>query len=292
MAGRARVVARAFALALAYAGAAGAARAQAYATLHVRSFTLSVDRASVALGEPFHLTIAAHVDERVVQIDNVTLPDLSGFESLGDERRCVASANGSDCAEIVTLAATVAGRRAIGGATLDAIDARNGKPSRFTSDSVSIDVSGNDVVDDWGGVVASYAFGALRAALVLVLVSIALGALLWGFATRRAKRATPATFGAAPHAVPAAGSEVSAQPLHDSIEALGREPTRANALRLRYMLREAMQARADETFGDLAARRAASPAQLAALHAVERAAFCEDARVADAAREALPFLSR
>ena len=78
---------------------------------------MSVDRATVAIGDQFHLTISAHVDEKIAQLDNLTLPDLAGFDSLGDERRCFAAASGgSDCVETVTLSATIAGPRAIRGA--------------------------------------------------------------------------------------------------------------------------------------------------------------------------------
>jgi hypothetical protein len=272
-----------------FAGASDAAGAQTFATLHVRKFTMSVDRSTVGLGEPFHLTIATHVDEPVVQIDNLTLPDLSGFDSLGDERRCVASAAGSDCIETVTLAATIAGSRTIAGATLEAIDARNGKPSRFTSDSVTIVVTGA-TADDLGGLVAGFLFGALRGAIVTGLIVVAVLALLWGFAARRKSVARPRDV--APSAVEPAAAPDPDAPFRELVAAFEREPTRANALRVRHLLRENIGARPAETFGDLAARRAADPGVLAALGAVERAAFCEDARVADAAREALPFLTR
>ncbi len=284
-------LARLAALAVAFAGAAVAARADAYATLHVRSFTMSVDRATVDLGEPFHLRIATHIDERVAQIDDLTLPDLAGFDSLGDERRCMSSATGSDCDEIVTLAATIPGTHTISGATFDAIDARNGKPSRFTADSIVVNVVGVPVPDQNGGVFEGLAFGILRAALILALVGIALFALVWGFALRR-RKPRPA-FASAPAFVP--GPEPSPDPdawLRDLARTLEQDPSRASALRVRHALRAAMTARETETFADLRARGAAPPAQLAALGAVERAAFCEDDRVADAVREAVPFLLR
>jgi hypothetical protein len=285
---RARVAALAFVAALVSSG--GSARAQTYATLHVRSFTMSVDRASVAVGEPFHLTIAAHVDERVVQLDNLTLPDLSGFESLGDERRCVASATGSDCVEIVSLSPTIAGRRTIPGATLDAIDGRNGKPSRFTTDAIVLDVSGPPG-DPLGDGITSFFFGAIRAGVVFVLVVIGVFALIWGFASRRR---SPSAVGPLASAY-VAPVEAAADPFaryRELVDALAREPSRANVLRVREAMRAGMFARDEETYGDLVARGAADPTVLDALRAVERAAFCEDDRVADAAREALPFLNR
>jgi hypothetical protein len=283
--------ARVAALAVAFAGAVCGAAADAYATLHVRSFTMSVDRATVDLGEPFHLRIATHIDERVAEIDDLTLPDLAGFDSLGDERRCVASATGSDCDEIVTLAGTVPGTHTISGATFDAIDARNGKPSRFTTDSIVVNVVGVSAPDQNGGVLAGFAFGILRAALILALVGIALFALVWGFALR-GRKPQPVAAGApafAPAPAPAPDPDAWLRDLARSLEA---DPSRASALRVRHALRDAMTASETETFADLRARGAAPPAQLAALGAVERAAFCEDERVADAVREAVPFLLR
>jgi hypothetical protein len=261
-----------------------------YATLHVRSFTMSVDRASVAVGEPFHLTISAHVDERVLQIDNLTLPDLSGFESLGDERRCTASSSGSDCVEIVTLDATIPGQRTIAGATLDAIDGRNGKPSRFTSDAVTIDVTGGPA-DPLTGLVTGFLFGALRALIVFILICIAIGALVWGYSVRR-RTATPAPAAPAPAATPPPPPPDPDARFRALVAELANAPTRANALRVRHELRAAMNAREEETYADLSRRHAGSPRDLGALGAVERAAFCEDERVESAVREALPFLNR
>jgi hypothetical protein len=278
---------RAFALGLAVACALASTAAHAQLLkLHVRSFSMSVDRASVALGEPFHLTISTHVDESVLQIDNLTLPDLSGFDSLGDERRCAASSGGSDCVEIVTLAATIAGSRTIAGATLDAVDARDGKASRFTTNSVVVEVTGTPG-DELSGLVSGFLFGVLRAVLIGLVVLVALGALLWNFLRRRTKPVPPAVepVSAPPPPDPGAG-------LRELVDALAREPTRANALRLRHAMRANMSARDAETLADLKARRAAEPLTLEALAAVERAAFCEDARVALAAQEALPFLIR
>ena len=248
---------------------------------------MSVDRASVALGDPFHLTIAAHVDERVAQIDNLTLPDLSGFESLGDERRCVASTTGSDCVEIVTLAATIPGSHTIAGATLDAIDGRNGKPSRFTSDAVSLLVTAPIGGDALGSGMSVLLFGLLRGATIFMLVVVAVFAFLWAFYSRRPKRTDVVVAPAYVQPLPDAHAR-----LRELCDALLREPTRANALRLRAVVREAMNAREDETFGDLETRSAGRPDERDLLRAVERAAFCEDARVADAVREAQPFLIR
>ncbi len=293
MARRARITA--LAVAVAFAEPAAFAFAQTYATLHVRRFTMSVDRSTVEIGEPFHLSISAHVDEPVTQLDNLTLPDLSGFDSLGDERRCVATPAGSDCVETLTLAATVVGVRTIAGATLDAIDARTGKPSRFTSDPLTVTVVGTTFLDPLRGLVSGVLYTAVRAFLIVIFVAAFAFAVVWAIAMWR--KPAPRRRGAvSPYVAPAAPAAPAQPPdsnaaLRALADALAHEPTRANALRLRQAMRATMDARDDETFGDLAARGAADPRRLAALGAVERAAFCEDERVPDAVREALPSLN-
>ncbi len=250
---------------------------------------MSADRATVAIGDQFHLTISAHVDEKIAQLDNLTLPDLAGFDSLGDERRCFAAASGgSDCVETVTLSATIAGPRAIRGATLDAVDARNGKPTRFTSDGTSVYVTGPIAIgfDPLGGAFAGMIFGIVRAATIFTLVVVAAIALVWAFyARRRPAPAVPVTTSYAPPPDPYVR-------LRELGAVLLREPTRANALRLRAAMREAIGAREDETLDDLVGRNAGTSGERNALRAVERAAFCEDARVESAVSEAEPFLLR
>ena len=234
-------------------------------------------------GEPFHLTVSAHVDEPVLELDNVTLPDLSGFESLGDERRCSASARGSECVEILTLDATQAGRRTLGPVTLDAVDARNGRPSRFATNTVDV------VVEGVSGMSAEARN--LIAAVVAILV---LGALWWRFG-RRPKRVVPAPALVASPSLPPAPLPVVPAPdarLREFVDALEREPTRGRAAAVRDELRARAGAREDETLSDLVVRGAFAglPGAFAALQAIERAVFCEDANVERYVREALPYL--
>lgn len=241
-----------------------------------------------ARGEPFHLTLTAHVAERIAQLDNVTLPDLAGIDVTGDERRCSPAPRGTACSETLTLAATLPGDRAIGPWTMDAIDARNRRPSRFSSNTIVIHVGGPSPLQGAGDTLRALAVAAV-CALVIIVVA---GAGAWLILRVRPRR-SPA---------PVTRLDIAAEPLappapkpalRDLIEALAREPTRARAFALRASLRAGVGARDDETYADLVARRAiGDAAALAAFRAVERAAFCEDARVAEAAREALTYLSR
>jgi hypothetical protein len=268
-------------VALAFALLSEPVAAQSLSRLHVRNFALAADRATVREGEPFHLTISAHVDEAVLELDNVTLPDLSGFESLGDERRCTASSRGSDCVEILTLDATQAGRKVLGPVTLDAVDARNGKPSRFATNTVEITVAGQSGMSDQA-----------RNLIVAILAIVALGALWWGFG-RRTKRPAPApaVVSAAPPTVPPPAPPDPLARYRELVAALDRDPTRERALAVRAELRAQAGAGREETLEDLVARVRERPAVITALRAIEHPSFCADDHVERAAREALPFLT-
>lgn len=270
-------------------------RAQTLVNLHVRAFQLSLDKPSVTVGEPFHLILHGHVDEGIDALDNVVLPNLAGLEDLGDERRCTRAKTGTDCVETLTLDANAPGDRDIGPATLSAIDATTGKPRNFDSNIVSVHVTGQPKVPaetPEPNPLTDLAWWAARSIAFLLLVAIALWALIWGLARRpHAVAPPPSAPPPPPAAAPVDGWETR---MRELVAALEREPTRARAVAVRAALRERVGARDAETLADLVARNAANGhgATLAALSAVERAAFCEEARVVDAVREALPFLNR
>ncbi len=284
-----RVAAVVFPLAFAGIALGQIASAQELARLHVRDFTLGADRTAVRVGEPFHLTIAARLAERLDAIDNVTLPNLSAFEELGDERRCSASADGTLCVETLTLDATAPGDRTIGAATLTAIDARTGVPSRFLTGTLLIHVAPSGAVNASGVRATLYALAArvLRFALIALFVCIAAAALWWGFRRR------PAAAASQPVAAPIPpGTEEPVEPaFHALVETLAREPTREHVVAVRRALRKRANAGEHETLADLIRRRALPDGQQSvALAAVERAAFCEDPSLPQAIHEALPYL--
>jgi hypothetical protein len=265
-----------------------ATRAQSLASLHVRSFTMAIDRTNLRVGERLQLTISAHVDERVTELDNVTLPDLSGFDTIGDERRCAASSRGSDCTETLTLEPTVAGDRTIAATVMDAIDARNGKPSRFSTNTVALRVApAPPQLPTW---LRPVLWSIVLAILPLVLVVLAAWALIWGFG--RGKRSTARTSVFVPPPAPAIFID-PADHIRRLVAELARDPSRVRALAVRAALRALVGARDDETLADLTRRRDMTERVrvLEALRAIERASFCEDERVAQAVAEALPSLN-
>jgi hypothetical protein len=278
------------------AGAAGIASAQGLPILHVRSFVLAVDRPTVAVGDPFHLTLTTHVDEKIGALEGAVLPNLSGFEDLGDERRCAPAGTGTTCVETLTLDAPDPGDKTIGPAAVEAIDPATGRPRNLESNLVTIHVTGqaktteeppapNPFADALGNVV--------RQLVVFVLVAVAAWALVWGFA-RRPVRPFVAPANVMPPVVAPAPVVPDDWATHIArlVAELEREPTRAHAVAVREALRQHVGAREKETLADLVARDAANgrTGTLAALAAVERAAFCEEERVPAAVVEALPYL--
>jgi hypothetical protein len=278
------------------AGTAGIVRAQGLPVLHVRSFVLAVDRPSVAVGDAFHLTLTTHVDEKIEALEGVVLPNLSGFEDLGDERRCAPAGTGTTCVETLTLDATDPGDRTIGPAAILAIDPANGRPHTLESNVATIHVTGQAKTTEAPPTPNPFAEAigsVLREIFVFILVAVAAWALIWGFA-RRPVRPYVALPTPAQPAPPPPASDDWATRIAGLVAELEREPTRAHAVAVREALRQHVGAREKETLADLLARDASNgrPTTLAALAAVERAAFCEEERVPDAVVEALPYLKQ
>lgn len=120
---------------------AAAAPAWALRALHVDALSMRADRAQVAVGEVFHLAIHVHVREKVSTLDELVLPDVGTMQTLGDERHVSVSPSGTDVVETLTLEPAQSGTFTFAGAYLDAIDARTGKPSRFSANSVRVVVA-------------------------------------------------------------------------------------------------------------------------------------------------------
>lgn len=265
------------------------AGAQNLPTLHVRDFSMSVDRAVVPVGEIFHLTIVARVGEAVGSLDQIALPNLSAFEELGDERRCASAPTATECSETLTLEALTAGDVTIAPASLDAIDGRSGRPSRFATNAVMMRITGAPL----GAALGTALVGAVRlAAWIALLMALLIGAAFtFAWLRSRTERTRPSAMLNEEQPLHDAPQEEPDVHLRELVQALAREPTRARAVAVRAVLRERAGAHEDETLADLLRRGALGNASGAALRAVECASFCEDDKVADAAREALQYLS-
>jgi hypothetical protein len=278
-------------LALTIAAAPGFAVAQSLARLGVRSFEMTADRYDVRVGETVHLRITALLSGRIDRLNNVTLPDLSGFDLLGDERSCYPDTDGGTrCVEVMAISPQQSGDLTIAPATLDAIDARTGKPSRFATGNITIRVEADPEgwLSSWLAAFGSVFWPLLRLAGIVVLAGIALAAIAWAFGRPR----VPAPLAATPLV------EAAQPPATDDfgllIARLAAEPTRANVVAVREALWRRIGAHPDETFGDLLARKAHGEDRelLATMRAIERAAFCEQERLVEAIQDALRALHR
>ncbi len=231
---------------------------------------MRADRTQVTVGEVFHLAIHARVREHVAALDELVVPNLGTMQLEGDERRVSGTGSGTDVTETLTLEPTASGSYTFSAAYLDAIDARTGKPTRFSANPVRI------VVVDAPGLLSSssspYRRVVAEAALLgAAFVMVALvGALLW-----RSRRRPPA-----PPPAPAVVLAPAAPPpprtprdeVAQALNAYRSAPANGTLLRLRRALFVAANTNPGATLRDaLAATQ--DPALRVALGAAERTAF-------------------
>ncbi|GAC1586498.1 MAG: hypothetical protein NVS3B28_10280 [Candidatus Velthaea sp.] len=245
-----------------------AATAAAYPRLNITALAQHPDRASVAPHEPFHVTIRVHVSERVGEfIDELVIGDLENCTITGDERVRTPVANGTDFTERLTLEARAPGSASISPAHIDAIDPASGKALRYSSNAVSVRVTGAAPVDrTFRAFVA-----ALRWVLVIGGILAAFFVVVALFASRRKRSDGTVVLAVLPQAAPPDSID---QRLAQAAERfrLRREP--ASLAALRTVLLERAGVPRGATLVD--ALRALGPnhrALRAALLAAERALF-------------------
>ncbi|MHB8306228.1 MAG: hypothetical protein ACYDEU_09495 [Vulcanimicrobiaceae bacterium] len=276
----------AFALALLLLLPMGQARAQSLQRLDVTSFTLSSDTGAPQLERPFHLIIAVSVTESESRLDNLVLPSFFGLEELGDARRLVAGSNGTRYRETITVVAHRSGTIHVTPAYLDAVDARNGRPTRFISNALVLHVGGGLEAPAAAarGIFRLLAAGGGIAALLLLA-----GALLLLLRRPRVRAQQQHEGGPQPARLPPAAAP--ANRLHAFRERLSTDPERSTVLELRSYLWALAGAGAGETLADVLRRPGAHDlAVRTVLRAAERAAFCPEAHLHRAIGEVLASL--
>jgi len=258
------------------AGLPCAAGAESLQRLHVKTFQLTSDAARPELEQPFHLTLHADVGENVRALANVQLPSFSGaLELLGDERRLRSTGSGTAYDEVMTVVAHSSGKIAVSPAYLDAIDARDGKPKRFISNGLTLDVNGALV--SARGAVATAAHVVWRALLTLVLLLASVFVLLALFrrAARPPVQVAPA---AAPDPEPVVDPDAA---LRAAFERLRERRDRHSVLGARAELwRRSCLARG-ATLRDYCVREP-DDGKCAVARALENAAFIDDGRLQQA----------
>jgi hypothetical protein len=252
------------------------ANAQSLQRLTVTQLTLAADTTTPQIEVPFHLIVTAHVRERISELDNLDLPILAELELLGDEHALVVQRGGSTYRETITVVAHHSGTITIAPVTLDAIDARNGKPTRFSSNSLTLHVAGPSAavvatVNAWAGLQA-FALVVFRALLWV----LGIGVVLFVFAALIRRRPAPAPVVTLAPPQPAI-VDPKAQ-LREALAALRTDRTRAGAMRARSIVRHVVGATDTETLSDALRRPLAADRGVRdLLRALERAGFTYDA---------------
>ncbi len=263
----------ALAAALASAAAPAAAQAQALRTLHVSALSMRADRERVPIGTVFHLAIHVRVRENVAALDELVIPDVGTMQLLGDERSVTHGGGGTDAVETLTLQPSHSGAFTFRPAYLDAIDANTGKPSRFSSNAVRVEILPT------AGAHPPPRYGALaERAVELVLLVLAAIALVLGFRAfvrlRRARarseaHAAPPFVAPAPEPVPA---RTPREEVADALRTYRTAPAGPALRRLRAALFTAAGTNGGSTLGDALGGTSDHALRLA-LIAAERAAF-------------------
>jgi hypothetical protein len=175
-------------------------------------------------------------------------------------------------------------------ATLDALDATTSRPSRFATNSVTIEALHAPLRTEtivWNTLIQ------MLKATVIVILGIAV--MLTGYwALRRVLPGFASVRRIEPREKPP-DLDLHAAPIDEAerwravIAKLSAQPTRQSVLAVRVLLRDLAHARDDEAFGELSARLAAStdPRILDVMRAIERAAFIDDEHLAEAIRDAI-----
>ena len=260
--------------------------------LTVTQLTLAADPASPKLELPFNLVITGHVREKIASFENVDLPILSTeVELLGDSRSVVADSGGTTYRETIHVVAHHTGKITIPPVTLDAVDARDGKPKRYSSNALTIEVQGGALRPQGSGfqfVVPWF----LRPSALFVEVSLLAAILvLWLlFKPGRAIVAAPVA-ASAPQVLPRP-VQTRASRLRDALTTLRVERTRPVVMRIRHIAREMVGADDAETLADVVARPQADESMRTLLRALERAAFTYDADLQSAIEGVIAQLER
>lgn len=263
---------------------------QSLQRLSVESFALSADTTNPRVDVPFHLIISLHVRERVTEITNLELPLLAQLELLGDEREITSDQHGSQYREAITVVAHDPGTLVLAPATLQAIDARDGRPKQWYTNGLRL------IAAQSPERVASRVRSVVMPILLLVLAVFGLAILVAVVAflvrTARARPRAVAPIVAEPAAVPVLQRTLR-QHIEDASIVLRAERTRAAAVAVRGAVWRTVGASEGETLADVLRRPGTGGLPLRdVLIALERSAFTYDEDLQPAIADACDALDR
>lgn len=258
-------------------GCAIPAGAQSLQRVTVTSFSLASDQPAPGVDTRFHLVITLGIAQRVDDVENLQLPDLSALEVLGDERGLSSAPQGSLYREVLTVAAHSGGSITIAPATFDAIDNRDGKPKQWSTNSIVIHVAGPPAAVS----------NALRVLVGRILLATGVGVIVLGALMLPVLRKPPPVTAPVPEPPPPTAAPTVRERLREALALLRNDPTRAGVMRARTVLHRMVGASDGETLDDVMLRaKKLHPELLPVLPSVERAAFTYDEDFAQARTDA------
>jgi len=290
----ARRAATALVLAAALGGNAAIARAQGLARLTVQSFVLAADTANPKVDDPFHLILTLRVRERVGEITNVDLPMLAQLELLGDERETMSTPRGTQYRETITVVARQPGTIAIAPATLQAVDARDGKAKEWYTNGLSLRVAGSAPQVFRNGAQMLLHVAVAAAWVLLWLIGFGVVVFILVALIRRRGKPVPVAVVPPPSPPPPPALERTyRQQAEDALAVLRTERSRGAAVAVRAAIWQMAGASDGETLGDVL-RRPESRGQTMRhlLIALERSAFTYEADLQAAIDDACAALER
>lgn len=251
---------------------------------------MAADTAHPVAEKPFHLVIDMHVAQRVSSLGGVVLPMFGPLEILGDERQLLSGSGGTEYRETISVLPHQSGTLTIAPAYLDALDARDGKPKRFLSNALTLQVGSAAGLTLIAAASPDLRAAAEVAAGILIVLLLAWGVLRF----RRPSHIVTAPPEPSPApVVPDVPSQPEEDPYDRALTDLREDPTRARALRVRERIWEHVGASQFDTLADVLRRPATHDVAVRnVLRALERAAFTHDADVPSAMHDAIAMLER
>jgi hypothetical protein len=233
---------------------------------------------------PFRLILTLHVRERVAAIENLNLPILAQLELLGDERETASGPHGTQYRETIAVVAHAAGAIAIAPATLQAIDARDGKPKEWYTNALTLHVAGAG-----SHVLRTGAHLLLR----VVLWGLGIGCIAAVAVLLFRRRPPPAVAAAPLRVAPLVVVRSRREQAKDALAVLRAERTRSAAVAVRAAMWRMVGASDGETLGDVLRRPESSDGTMRdLLVALERSAFTYDGDLRVAIEDACAALER
>jgi hypothetical protein len=236
------------------------------------------------------LIVSLRVRERVTEINNIELPLLAALELLGDEREITSDSHGSQYREVITVVAHDAGALAISPATLQAVDARDGRPKEWYTNDLRL-VAGQSPARIASGVRSALLAIVWILAALAVLAGIGLIVLL----ALRAAANRPRVVGpiVVEPVAPRPLERTLRQQIEDALVVLKAERTRLAAVRVRAAVWRTIGASEGATLADVLRRPGSDDVPLRdVLIALERSAFTYDADLTAAIEDACGALER